>query len=600
MLFSLSLLSLWAGGKEETYLDRAPLEVGVLHVNDTHSKFEPIQVKLTVDLGGTLGKKAVYAELGGYAQLPDGIRQAQARTPYNLFVHAGDFVQGSLYYTKYLGEADVAVWNTLGLDAATLGNHEFDKGSPVLKNNILTKVTFPVVSSNIDFSQDPVLRDSHTVPTLIKVIGGTRVGFVGLTTTDTPFISSPGDKVQFQDAVLSAQKAIDQLTALGVNKIIILSHLGYEGDKVLASQLTGADLVVGGHSHTLVGDFSALGLDSGRPYPTEVQGKDGGRTLVVQNWEWAKFLGYLKMSFDPEGRITTATGTPTALIGQRWFRIYDLPNSKGELKRVEFLTDGTNPPNIKEYDGKAYTLTPDGDSARVYLDALNRAKEALTASGKVTWVTPDPTVQALVEKYGAGVQELKSQIVAEVKSDLKRVLNQGPGPLIADSMRAATGSQIAVMNPGGVRTDLPQGPLSVAAVYEIQPFGNTLVTLTLPGSKVLGVLEDMTAFSLERPSNDNPYVYVSGIRFTLDPKKEKGQRISGAQVETPAGWVPLEQDKEYTMVVNNFMATGGDKNDTLKGAPGKYDTGFIDSEAFLSYVTGKTLEAAPPRITLVP
>ncbi|MFH0785598.1 MAG: 5'-nucleotidase C-terminal domain-containing protein [Pseudomonadota bacterium] len=588
-----------AFGSQESFNDNAPLELNVLHVNDTHSKFDPSQVKLSLDLGASLGKKTVYVEMGGYAQLADAVATLKAESRANLFVHAGDFVQGTLYYTKYLGEADMAFWNMVGLDCATLGNHEFDKGYDILRKNILDKATFPFVSANIDFQDETLSAEASVAHYLIKEIGGSRVGIIGLTTTDVPHISSPGDKVQFLDATTSAQNAIDRLTAQGVNKIIILTHLGYMQDLALAKNLAGADLIVGGHSHTFLGDFQELGAGSLGAYPTEATGKDGGKTLVVQDWEWGKSLGNIKLNFDAQGQVASFSGAPKALIGTRWFRIYDVANGAGEEKRVEYMVDGSTTVSVKEYDGKSYAVTPDSTSLSRYIQALEATKTAITSSGMALWVSADPNVQALVDKYGAGVKEMQGKIVAEVKEDMRRMINDGPGPLIADAMKGVTGADVAVMNPGGVRTDLAQGPLSVAAIYEVQPFGNTLVTVKLTGEKLLEALEDMVAFSQGKLSMANPYVYVSGIRFTLDPEKEKDKRISEVQLETAAGLVPFDSLKEYSVVVNSFMASGGDKNDILKEAPGKYDTGFIDSEAFMTWFGGKTLEKAPARIKVI-
>ncbi len=588
-----------AFGSQGAFNDNAPLEITVLHANDTHSKFDPTQVKLTLDLGASLGKKTVYVEMGGYAELADAVADMQAENPRSLFVHAGDFVQGTLYYTKYLGEADMAFWNMVGLDCATLGNHEFDKGYEILRKNILDKASFPLVSANIDFGNETLPPAASVPQYVIKEIGGSRVGILGLTTTDVPHISSPGDKIKFLDATTSAQNAIDSLTAQGVNKIILLTHLGYAQDLALAKNISGVDLIVGGHSHTLLGDFHALGPGSSGMYPTEVTGKDGGKTLVVQDWEWAKSLGNIKLNFDAEGRVVSFSGSPKALVGTRWFRIYDVANAVGEEKRVEYMVDGSGTVAAKEYDGKSYAVTPDSLSFSLYIQALEAAKTAITASGAVLWTSADPKVQALVDRYSAGVKEMQGKIVAEVKEDMKRMINDGPGPLIADAMKGITGAEVAVMNPGGVRTDLAQGPLSVAAIYELQPFGNTLVTVKLTGEKLLEALEDMIAFTLGKYSIANPYVYVAGIRFTLDPGKEKGGRIYEVQLETAAGLVPFNLEKVYSVVVNSFMASGGDKNDVLKAAPEKYDTGFIDSEAFMTWFGGKTLEKVPARIKII-
>jgi 5'-nucleotidase / UDP-sugar diphosphatase len=189
--------------------------------------------------------------------------------------------------------------------------------------------------------------------------------------------------------------------------------------------------------------------------------------------------------------------------------------------------------------------------------------------------------------------------VAEVGEDLKRVVNNGPGPLIAEAMKAVTNAEVSIMNPGGVRTDLTQGPLTVAGMYELQPFGNTLVTVKLTGEKLVSALEDMIDFSLAKTMDQNPLVYVAGIRMTINTSAAKGVRVSKVELETATGLVPLDAQKEYLVVVNSFMASGGDKSDTLKAATGKYDTGYIDSEAFMTWFGGKTLKKDPPRLTVI-
>jgi 5'-nucleotidase len=106
------------------------------------------------------------------------------------------------------------------------------------------------------------------------------------------------------------------------------------------------------------------------------------------------------------------------------------------------------------------------------------------------------------------------------------------------------------------------------------------------------VLEDMCDFTVSRyeKSGGTAYIYVSGVRFTLFVNAPKGRRVRAVEVGTAGEtYEPLEASRLYKVVVNSFMASGGDKNDTLKEASGKYDTGFVDSEATLEYLSGKTL-----------
>jgi len=572
----------------------------ILHVNDTHSKFEPTQTKLTMDLDDQLKGKAVYVELGGYPQAVDVIEKLRAKEANPVLLHAGDFVQGSLYFTKYEGVADLLFWNRVKPTAATMGNHEFDKGVPFLLNTWLGQTRFPVVTSNVDFSKDADLSALARKPYVVKEVGGQKVGFIGATTTETPFISSPGKNVAFTTPIVSVQKSVDELTQQGVNKIIVVSHLGYDVDKALAAQTKGVDVIVGGHSHTLLGDWKAVGLGAKNPYPTAATDLAGNPVLIVQAWEWAKIIGNLKVGFDAQGKVVSHTAAPLAVVGSSWFRVYDLPNLKGELKRVQYVKspDGVE---VKEFDGKGYVAVAD-DLKALYLGHFAKLEAALAKQPNLALTAGDPDTRAFAAEFAAGVKELQAMVASQVGEDMKRGLNMGPGPIIADSMRAKTGAQIAITNAGGIRTDLIQGPLTVAQVYEVIPFGNTLVNLKMKGADVVKAIEDGVDFGLGKYGKEfpaNPLLYVSGVTFDVDITKPNGARVSNAMVLDGKAYKALDPAATYTVVVNNFIAAGGDLYNTLKATPGQMETGYIDAEALLDYVKGMTLKNAEARIKLV-
>jgi 5'-nucleotidase / UDP-sugar diphosphatase len=167
----------------------------------------------------------------------------------------------------------------------------------------LATAGIPVVSANVDASQEPLLAGKFTKSTVIEV-GGERIGIVGLTTTETPEIASPGPNVNFvpYDA---AQQEIDNLTGQGVNKIILVSHVGYVGEQRLAQELTGVDVIVGGHSHTLLSNTEE---GAAGPYPTMVND-----VPVVTARSYGKYLGELHVTFDDEGNVISASGDPILL-----------------------------------------------------------------------------------------------------------------------------------------------------------------------------------------------------------------------------------------------------------------------------------------------
>jgi len=170
-------------------------------------------------------------------------------------------------------------------------------------------------------------------------------------------------------------------------------------------------------------------------------------------------------------------------------------------------------------------------------------------------------------------------------------------------MAKATRTQIGVTNPGGVRIDILQGPISVATVYELIPFGNTIVTLKATGAQVKAIMEEGVDFSLGRYGKDpvsNPLVYVSGLKFSVDFNAAKGQRVKDLMLVENGVTSPVDPSATYTMSVNNFIAAGGDHYDTLNSISGKIDTGFIDAELLLDYIKGKTLMNPETRITPIP
>jgi len=600
-VFALMILVLALGAFNLGAQAQPDFSLTLIHVNDSHSRFDPATVKLTLDLDDTLKAKPVYVQMGGFPEVADVITRLRAEDKNSLVIHAGDFFQGTLYFTKYQGDADVAFWNLVGIDVATLGNHEFDKGVPLLKDHFLTKIKFPVVSTNVDFSKEPALRKIAPAPYLIKVVGGQKIGFVGATTTDTPSISSPGPTIRFLDPVAPIQNAIDTLHRKGVTKIILVSHLGYPEDLDLVGKVSGLSLVVGGHSHTLLGDWTAIGMGGMGPYPTLAKDKTGAQVLVVQSWEWAKVVGDLKVDFDKAGHIVSWVAKPVAVVGNTWFRVYDLPNPAGEAKRVQFVKTSAGL-EVDEYDGKAYKPVAD-DLKAFYQADFDKLGQALAKQPEIALSSGAPKAAELAAGYAAGVKQMQGQVATQIGEDMKRGLNSGPGPVIADSMRLKTGTQIAITNAGGVRTDVLQGPLTVAQVYEIIPFGDTLVTMKLTGAQVVGTFEDAVDFALANYGTSfpqNPLTYVSGVAFSVNPTLPKGNRVSDVQVlQADGSYKALDPAATYFVCVNNFIAAGGDKYATLKSGADAIDTGFMDADVLLDYAKDKVLKNDEVRIHIV-
>lgn len=273
----------------------AEYKLTILHTNDFHSRFEPIS---KYDSGCSAEDNAEGKCFGGSARLVSAIADARKRSENAILVDGGDQFQGSLFYTYYKGKVAAEMMNLMGYDAMTVGNHEFDDGPEVLRG-FMDAVQFPVLMSNADVSGEPALADVLRKSTVIER-GGEKIGLIGLTPEDTHELASPGPNISFSDPVAAVQGEVDRLTAEGVNKIIVLSHSGYGVDQRVAAETTGVDVIVGGHSNTLLSNTHDRAAG---PYPTMVNG-----VAIVQAYAYGKFLGELEVIFDDAGVMTAAAG----------------------------------------------------------------------------------------------------------------------------------------------------------------------------------------------------------------------------------------------------------------------------------------------------
>ena len=274
----------------------------ILHTNDFHARFEPIS---KYDSGCSAEDNAEGKCFGGSARLVTAIEAARARSDNSILVDGGDQFQGSLFYTYYKGKAAAEMMNKMGYDAMTVGNHEFDDGPEVLRG-LVDSVNFPIITSNAITTNEPLLAGAIQSAVVIER-GGEKLGLIGLTPVDTAELASPGPNVTFIDPIEAVQQQVDRMAANGINKIIVLSHSGYAVEKAVAAGTTGVDVIVGGHSHSLLSntDENAEG-----PYPTMV-----GNTAIVSSRSYGKYLGELKVTFDAEGNIVEAVGEPILLDG---------------------------------------------------------------------------------------------------------------------------------------------------------------------------------------------------------------------------------------------------------------------------------------------
>ena len=544
-----------------------PVSLTLLHLNDTHSNFLSSLLKMSFPPDSVVYRIPV-GSVPRIATVVDSIRGEVENV---LFLHAGDMVQGTLFYTLFGGEADAAVYNAMGLDVMCLGNHEFDRGSEGLLV-LLEDAEFSIVCANIEVTSDSLLAGMIAPYTLIEV-GGEQVGVIGLVVEELFNVSSPSAETGILPVAQTAQLMIEQLEEKGINKIILLTHIGYDNDIELASMLSGADVIVGGHTHSVLGDLSSVGLDSEGEYPTVVSGADGEDVLIVQVGTRAAMLGQLKLNFDEMGHLEGYSGAPLIVTG-------------GEIQ--------------------------DASRNPVEGEALTHVQELIEENPLIVIAEEDPVVRELVGIYEAELMTFAYEVVGTASEDLHHQRVPGgdlPGgsliaPIICDAMLWKTDqvgleADIAILNAGGARIAVPTGDITVGTVYTLMPFGNSLAVLDMSGEQVTAVLEDALSNIFDDGNSDGSFPYTAGLRYTADAGQPEGERVISIEALGPNGWLPIDPAETYRVVTVAFIARGGDGYDTFSGVEA-LDTGFIDAEVFMDYLleTGN-LTPAESRVTFI-
>lgn len=382
--------------------EEEPFKLSVMHTNDSHANVEK------------------------YPRLTTAVNTVRETKPNALLLNAGDVFSGTLYFNKYLGLADMEFMNALGFDAMTLGNHEFDKDSTVL-SNFINAMEFPVVSANVNVTNDEVLapffadeissapEGGKIYPAIIKEVEGEKVGIFGLTTEDTVFLSSPSEDIVFEKAVDKANETVAALEAQGVNKIVLISHSGFNVEKALAEAVDGIDLLVGGHSHTKLEEPVLVEKDE--------------PTVIVQANEYLNYLGVVDVTFNAEGVVT---------------------GFEGEL-----------------------------------LDTKNFDADATAAARVAELAAPIEELKKTVIGSSEVVLDGERANVRTKETNLGNMIADG---MLAKANEFEP-TDIAIQNGGGIRASIDQGDVTLGEVHTVLPFQNLLVTMQLSGEEIWQALE---------------------------------------------------------------------------------------------------------------
>ncbi|MBQ7607459.1 MAG: 5'-nucleotidase C-terminal domain-containing protein [Desulfovibrionaceae bacterium] len=247
---------------------------------------------------------------GGYARIAYAIQKARDDGKNVLAVDAGDRFQGTLFYRQHGWPAIADCSALISYDAATLGNHEWDGGCAELAKYIgALRDTKTVIAANMTPRGSCPLVSSVPPPYIIREIGGHKVGVIGLANDEVVTVSNACRDTQFADRALSVRRAVRELEAKGVHRIVLVTHIGLPADRELARAVDGVDVIVGGHTHSYLGPGSKEG-----PYPIVEHSPSGQPVLVVTASKATQYIGELACNFDERGVLTAWSGQARELL----------------------------------------------------------------------------------------------------------------------------------------------------------------------------------------------------------------------------------------------------------------------------------------------
>lgn len=505
-------------------------QLTILHTNDVHARFDQTNSRSGQCSTKDAGKNKCF---GGFPRLYSKVKEMRANHSNVVLVDAGDQFQGTIWFYAYASNITSYFMNKLGYDIMALGNHEFDMGPSEIEL-LMSRATFPVLSSNTDASYYPVLNSLLKRHHILQ-IGGQRVGFVGYTTVDTAVISKP-EKVTFSDEVEAVRREVANLTAQGVDKIVCVGHAGYEKDKRIAQEVVGVDVVVGGHTNTfLYTGTPPSNEDPVGDYPFVVTRSDGSRALVVQDYAYGKYLGFLQVTFDNQGQVTSWSGNPILMNGS-------VPRDEKVLEDLEEWQKGV-----------------------VALSNTTVGRTAVLLQG-------DRSVCRLQE-CNMGNLIADAMVVQNVRH--------------SDSMEW-NHVAIALVNSGGIRAPLTKGDITVGDVLSVQPFRSTIDIIEVNGSALAAIMEH-SASQWNPKDTKGGFLQHSGLYVVYDMSQPLGSRVVDMKVKCADCEVPrfvaVEDSKVYKVIVPSFLAAGGDGYKVIVDNTLKHHlNGDLDSDVLTEYI----------------
>lgn len=508
-----------------------PVDINVVTVNDFHGRLEQA------------------APSGGAAVLAGAVKQVRDANPNTVFAAAGDLI-GASTFTSFIQQDNPTIdaLNAAGLDVSSVGNHEFDQGWDDLSGRVLDRANWEYLAANVydKTTGKPALPEYFT-----ETFEGVTVGFVGAVTNELPSLVSPDGiaNLEVRDVTTEVNRVADQLrdgdAANGEADVVIL--LVHEGAATTAIEsatdqstafgkiVTGVDsdvnAIVSGHTHLAYNH-----VIDGRP--------------VISSGQYGEKFGLMDLQVNPQTKELVSISNET------------LPLMSAPIPA---------------------TPTTPAVPAKPLYPAV-------------------PEVQAIVADAVAVADVLGAQKLGDITAPFNRAKlsngiteNRGGestlGNFVADVQLWATqsaGAQIAFMNPGGLRTDMPyassgpndpDGNVTYKEAAIVQPFANTLVAMDITGAQLRTLLEQQW----QPAASTRPFLKLGvseGLEYSYNPAAAAGERIGTITLNDEA----IDPAASYRIAVNSFLASGGDNFSVLASGTNRADTGKVDLAAMVDYL----------------
>lgn len=509
----------------------------ILHFNDIHSS-ESFNIEITAADTNTA------ASAGGWPRFIQAVSSTET-SPYKEIIFAGDvFQQGYPLFTYTNGRYDYDMLCRVSPTIITLGNHELYETDTGVLNSFFDYIiqgknncSFDIVLANVKFDNETIQNEIK--PYIIKEYGQNKAAYFGLTTNETGMNNIKG--MQIYDPYETAKEIISQLKNAGINKIIAVTHLGIEQDKKLAEMFPDIDLIVGGHTHTVLGDYSALNIKSyDANYPVKV---NNGSSYIVTAGYQGLILGNINISFNKDGQISLNESKPKMLLNP-----FDNSSLNDEISRYDsFLLIEENTEALTEIENIYSSISLDMNKpVGETLDTLYTLK-----------ANPDYDYN---DHYASSLGSVLSKSLYTAAQTLNYKVDA------------------AFINTGSLRVNIPKGTITYGLINQAAPYANDLYFVEIYGKDIITYAETYIS-ELVTLNNINSFPCMYGTSFKYDAANLK---LTEKKILVNNQLKDIDENKIYNIVISSYLYENTDvfKNNALSAEK----LNMKDKEVYTDYI----------------